>query len=212
MWQGTCCTASSHKAERYIYPLLPLHPSSPSHTPTAIHTYYNSTMISLIALLPLLALISATPLPRSDKDFYQGVKLKNEVGNFAWCLTPYNEHWHDGTNLTSNYCSEGELWDIHRGSGSILVHGTEWALDSGTAKEDGDWFKIWSLTRVSTHSLGTTPTTTTLPSWVVHSASRRPSMVPALSRAMTTLTKSTPLSTPATRRARSEEDLDLCSD
>ncbi|TYJ54932.1 hypothetical protein B9479_004344 [Cryptococcus floricola] len=101
-------------------------------------------MLSLIALLPLLALTSATPLPRSDKDFYQGVKLKNEVGNFAWCLTPYNEHWHDGTNLTSNYCSEGELWDIHRGSGSILVHGTEWALDSGTAKEDGNWFKIWT--------------------------------------------------------------------
>ncbi|WVQ71189.1 hypothetical protein IAR50_000714 [Cryptococcus sp. DSM 104548] len=87
-------------------------------------------MLLLIALLPLLAFTKATPITRSSKEFYQGVKLKNEVGNFAWCLTPYNEQWHDGTNLT--------------GSGSIFVHGTDWVLDSGTAAEDGSWFKIWT--------------------------------------------------------------------
>ncbi|WVW81161.1 hypothetical protein I302_103152 [Kwoniella bestiolae CBS 10118] len=69
-----------------------------------------------LALLPLLALISASPIKR-----YSGVKIQS-----------YRDH-------------KSQTWDINPGSGSVVLHSDpKFALDAGTGRDNNEIVKLWT--------------------------------------------------------------------
>jgi len=51
------------------------------------------------------------------------------------------EHIEDGTALTTVDCDEAAGWDISRGSGSISLTGSSYAMDAGTPAGDNGQLK-----------------------------------------------------------------------
>ncbi|ODN73686.1 hypothetical protein L202_07232 [Cryptococcus amylolentus CBS 6039] len=95
-------------------------------------------MLAIFALLPLLALASASPIQKR----YSGVKIKSGLGDH--CLTPLFGQFQEGTPITTAGCADAKTWDINPGSGSVLLHGTEFAMDAGTGTDNHEIVKLWT--------------------------------------------------------------------
>lgn len=90
-------------------------------------------LAQLFALLPLLAIASASPIDKRATG--QLIRVGRNPGQ---CLsvdggrdTVSNGRVHDATGVVSQSCDTASLWDISRGSGSVIVSGTKYALDIG---------------------------------------------------------------------------------
>jgi hypothetical protein len=88
-------------------------------------------LAQLFALLPLLALASATPIHKRD-----GTLIRS--GRDGQCLAleglPGVQRYglvKNGTPVITRDCLGANTWFINRGSGSITVPGTNFALDIG---------------------------------------------------------------------------------
>ncbi|OCF60256.1 hypothetical protein L486_02936 [Kwoniella mangroviensis CBS 10435] len=95
--------------------------------------------IHSIIIICLLHLSLATPLIKR----YSSVKIQSYRS--LKCLSPVAPpaEWEDGTKVTTVNCTSAVEWDINPGSDSILISGTNWALDAGTGDQDNAIIKIW---------------------------------------------------------------------
>ncbi|WWC57488.1 uncharacterized protein I303_100020 [Kwoniella dejecticola CBS 10117] len=93
------------------------------------------------SLSALLALVGVAAHPLSKR--YSGIKIQSYRS--LRCLSPVGRpsDWKDGTRVTSVPCETAVKWDVSPGSGSILISGTNWALDAGTGDQDNAIIKIW---------------------------------------------------------------------
>lgn len=97
-------------------------------------------------LLPALCALalgaSARPAPLTKR--YQGVWIVS--GRDGKCLAAAPKTGY-GSEVNTVDCAETAwvtLWDIDEGSGSVLLHGTELALDAGENPVDGGALKVWT--------------------------------------------------------------------
>lgn len=90
-----------------------------------------------ILLLPLLAtLASASPIKR-----YPGVQIS--AGRDGKCLSVASGATpSDGLAVLSASCSGASTWDINPGSGSVVLHGTGFALDAGSNPGNNGALKV----------------------------------------------------------------------
>nr|XP_018266701.1 uncharacterized protein I303_00676 [Kwoniella dejecticola CBS 10117]OBR88859.1 hypothetical protein I303_00676 [Kwoniella dejecticola CBS 10117] len=109
-------------------------------------------MYFLAAILPLLALttsISASPIQKR----YNGVKIQSSRNDL--CLSPLPQPQLRGDNATETTyadgdkvgvtdCADAQVWDINPGSGSIVLTGTNFALDAGTGTDNNEEVKLWT--------------------------------------------------------------------
>lgn len=117
-------------------------------------------LASLFAVLPLLALVSASPVvKRADSRLIQsgrsnGYCLSVQGGRQAVADGNFN----NGTPVTTLLCSVASFWDISPGSGSVVVSGTNYALDIGLQPGNNGPVKVsldtFSLRRINADSLG----------------------------------------------------------
>ncbi|WVQ82860.1 hypothetical protein IAT38_004995 [Cryptococcus sp. DSM 104549] len=94
-------------------------------------------MLALLTLLPLLACVTASPIEKR----YSGVKIQSYRD--GKCLTPSNKNYGNGVSVTTVGCGQAATWDINPGSGSVVLHGTGFALDAGTGRDNNEGVKIW---------------------------------------------------------------------
>ncbi|WVQ80075.1 hypothetical protein IAT38_002176 [Cryptococcus sp. DSM 104549] len=92
---------------------------------------------ALFSLLPLLALTSATPIAKR----HTGVRIKSGVN--GQCLNPVAGAG-DGTIVGTTNCDNAALWDIEEGSGSVILHGTNFALDATDGRTNNQLVKLWT--------------------------------------------------------------------
>ncbi|WVW81160.1 hypothetical protein I302_103151 [Kwoniella bestiolae CBS 10118] len=98
--------------------------------------------------IPIMLILLPTLLPRtlaaSLTKRYSSVKIQSYRS--LKCLSPVAPpaEWQDGTRVTTVNCSSAVEWDINPGSDSILISGTQWALDAGTGDEDNAIIKVWT--------------------------------------------------------------------
>jgi len=92
-----------------------------------------------VALLPLLAVLaSASPIKR-----FSGVQILS--GRDGKCLTvDTTQTPSNGLAVTSGNCVTASTWDISPGSGSIILHGTGFALDAGSTPGNNGALKVCS--------------------------------------------------------------------
>lgn len=101
----------------------------------------------LFALLPLLALVSAGPIVKRRGNVLiesgrnpgqclsiQGGRIRNEANPLG-----------NGTPVVTLACDVASLWDISKGSGSVLVTGSNYALDIGLEPTNNGGLKVSSL-------------------------------------------------------------------
>ncbi|KAK4686028.1 hypothetical protein P7C73_g4100, partial [Tremellales sp. Uapishka_1] len=99
-------------------------------------------LTSVIALLPALAL--ASPIRKR----YTGVQIRSFRDNR--CLALPGSDYGDGTVVISEACvADSATWDIDYGSGSILLHGTSYALDAGTTPANNQDLHLYTSSGVS---------------------------------------------------------------
>lgn len=96
-----------------------------------------SATLALAALLPGLA--NASPVSKRYKNslirsFRTGTCLSTQPG------TPLQ----DGTPLTVVDCNKAVRWDINPGSGSVIISGTDFALDAGVNPSNNVPAKVWT--------------------------------------------------------------------
>ncbi|WVQ80077.1 hypothetical protein IAT38_002178 [Cryptococcus sp. DSM 104549] len=98
----------------------------------------------LFPLLSALALTSAAPTGPSPalSKRYSGVLIQSFHSGL--CLSRYGPRPTDGTPVQTVDCQYADRWDISPGSGSIIVTGTNYALDAGTGTENNEPVKIWT--------------------------------------------------------------------
>ncbi|WRT68135.1 uncharacterized protein IL334_005110 [Kwoniella shivajii] len=92
-----------------------------------------------LVLLPLLGLTAAAPTKR-----YNGVQIVS--GRDGKCLGAAPKTG-SGSAVTSVACtgtSYATLWDINPGSGSVVLHGTNLALDAGSTPGNNGALKVWT--------------------------------------------------------------------
>lgn len=89
-------------------------------------------MFSLLALLPLLAVVVASPVKRANNQLIVS-------GRDQLCLSPQGGaaavtagQVGNGTPLITMDCAQAAGWDISPGSGSVILTGTNYAMDAGT--------------------------------------------------------------------------------
>jgi hypothetical protein len=107
----------------------------------------------LVALLPLLALASAGPIVKR-----QGNVLIESGRNSGQCLSVQGgrqavtdgEVVNDTPVVTLN-CAAASFWDISKGSGSVLVTGTNYALDLGLSPTNNGNIKVSSAHDAGDH-------------------------------------------------------------
>lgn len=150
----------------------------------------------LLALLPILASVAyASPVSK---------RATNQViqsANSNLCISPAsgaagvaNGNVGNDVTLVSIPCEDAATWDISRGSGSIILDGTNYAIDAGENPGDNGALKVSFRDPRTSHKmvmklmrfrftnpspallsrLGTLPTITESPSLVVTSASPIP--------------------------------------
>ncbi|KAI9639257.1 uncharacterized protein MKK02DRAFT_39553 [Dioszegia hungarica] len=107
---------------------------------------------SLVTLLPLLALVSATPIAKRDAS-----RLIESGRNGGFCLSVEGGRAAvaagkvtDGTPVVTLGCQAASFWDISRGSGSIVVSGTIYAFDIGLTPGNNGPVKVWTSYPTST--------------------------------------------------------------
>ncbi|KAI9636615.1 ricin B-like lectin [Dioszegia hungarica] len=100
-------------------------------------------LAQLFALLPLLALVSATPIHKRD-----GTLIRS--GRDGQCLAleglPGVQRYglvKNGTPVITRDCLGANTWFINRGSGSITIPGTNFALDIGLNPGNNGALKVW---------------------------------------------------------------------
>ncbi|OCF54000.1 hypothetical protein L486_08507 [Kwoniella mangroviensis CBS 10435] len=79
---------------------------------------------SLIALaVSSISLVAASPIQKK----YSAAKIQSIRDSL--CLAPFSA-WQNGTVVGTTGCDNGATWEINPGSGSIILHGTNWALQA----------------------------------------------------------------------------------
>ncbi|WVQ64200.1 uncharacterized protein L199_002362 [Kwoniella botswanensis] len=99
----------------------------------------NIQSLLTVTVIYLLPSTLASPLTKR----YSSVKIQSYRS--LKCLSPVAlpAEWEDGTRVTTVNCTSAVEWDINPGSDSILISGTNWALDAGTGDQDTAIIKIW---------------------------------------------------------------------
>ncbi|WWD06444.1 hypothetical protein V865_004534 [Kwoniella europaea PYCC6329] len=99
----------------------------------------NIQSLLTITVIYLLPSTLASPLTKR----YSSVKIQSYRS--LKCLSPVAPpaEWEDGTRVTTVNCTSAVEWDVNPGSDSILISGTNWALDAGTGDQDNAIIKIW---------------------------------------------------------------------
>ncbi|WVN91065.1 uncharacterized protein L203_106312 [Cryptococcus depauperatus CBS 7841] len=98
----------------------------------------------LFTLLSILGVsVTASPIAEhhSLAKRYSGVKIKS--GRNGLCLTPTGP-WREGMHVGTLGCDIGAKWDINPGSGSVILHGYNLALDAGTGNTNNELLKLWT--------------------------------------------------------------------
>ncbi|WWD00898.1 hypothetical protein V866_007836 [Kwoniella sp. B9012] len=93
-----------------------------------------------ITLVSLLSFISASPVEKR----YSTVKIRSARDNK--CLSPQGLRWTDGTQVVTVDCGSAARWDINPGSGSVILHGSTYALDAGTGSTNNAIVKLATST------------------------------------------------------------------
>ncbi|WWC68222.1 uncharacterized protein I206_102145 [Kwoniella pini CBS 10737] len=76
-----------------------------------------------VVAISALSLVSASPIHKR----YSAAKIQSGADNL--CLAPFSA-WQNGTLVGTTGCDNAATWDINPGSGSIILHGTTWALQA----------------------------------------------------------------------------------
>ncbi|WVQ79830.1 hypothetical protein IAT38_001930 [Cryptococcus sp. DSM 104549] len=97
-------------------------------------------MLSLTALLLTLSLPLTLAHPLTKR--YSGVKIQSARDNL--CLNFVGRVHADGVPVSTIDCRVAAKWDISPGSGSVILHGTNYALDAGTGDQNNEALKIWT--------------------------------------------------------------------
>jgi hypothetical protein len=134
-------SSSSLPHTHHITPLnQPHHLAQSSHHPDL----QPSIMLPLLALLPALAIISATPILKRET-----ARLIGSGRNPGFCLSVQGGRAAvsagqvtDGTPVITLGCELASLWDVSKGSGSVLIWGTNHALDIGLTPGTGGRVKV----------------------------------------------------------------------
>ena len=105
------------------------------------------TMPPLLHLVPsillILASITATPIDTAPAKRADGVYIYS--GRDGKCLSiPAGSQPADGTPVVSVDCDGAKKWDIVRGSGSVILSGTRYALDIGLDPGNNGRLKVWT--------------------------------------------------------------------
>ncbi|WWC90285.1 uncharacterized protein L201_005218 [Kwoniella dendrophila CBS 6074] len=95
---------------------------------------------SLLALLPFLAIATASPVDRSTDKRYNGVRIKSNRN--GQCLSGPGDSFVDGVRVQTVDCANAQKWTINPGSGSI-IHSSGLALDAGTGRDNNEIVKLW---------------------------------------------------------------------
>ena len=96
-------------------------------------------LCSLVALLPLLALAAASPIEKR----YNGVFIVS--GRDGKCLTAQTRNGAGEPVYTQDCNTAGTAtWDINPGSGSVILHGSNLALDAGSNPGNNGGLKLWT--------------------------------------------------------------------
>ncbi|TYJ53806.1 hypothetical protein B9479_005566 [Cryptococcus floricola] len=97
------------------------------------------SIFPLFSLLFLtLTLTQASPLTKR----YDSVKIRSRRNDHCLTPSPSSDIYTNGTPLTTVNCSFAALWDISPGAGSVILSGTEFALDAGSGEEDNEDVKV----------------------------------------------------------------------
>lgn len=97
-----------------------------------------SAAVSVLALLIDSTTASPTPVQKR----YTGVTIRSYRTNT--CLTLQGGvQIQNGSPLKVGDCSSATRWDINPGSGSVIVSGTNFALDAGTDPHNNVPAKVW---------------------------------------------------------------------
>ncbi|WVQ80074.1 hypothetical protein IAT38_002175 [Cryptococcus sp. DSM 104549] len=88
-------------------------------------------------ILALTSLVSASPVEKC----HTGVRILS--GSNGQCLHPVASPA-NGIIVGTAECANASLWDIQEGSGSVILHGTNFALDATTGKANGQLVKLWT--------------------------------------------------------------------
>lgn len=101
-------------------------------------------LAQLFALLPLLALTSASPVVKRESS-----RLIESGRNNGQCLSIVGGRAAvaagqvtDGTPVVTLDCGVASYWDISRGSGSVIVSGTNYAFDIGLSPTNNGPVKV----------------------------------------------------------------------
>ncbi|WRT64500.1 uncharacterized protein IL334_001432 [Kwoniella shivajii] len=89
-----------------------------------------------ITLISLLSLVTSSPVAKR----YSAVKIRSARDNK--CLSPFGNKWVAGTQVTIVDCTSAARWDINPGSGSIILHGSTFALDAGAGNANNELVKL----------------------------------------------------------------------
>jgi hypothetical protein len=99
---------------------------------------------NLFALLPLLAVVSAGPINKraSSRLIESGIRggqcLSVEGGRAAVAAGTIT----DGTSVRLLNCGVASFWDISPGSGSVVLSGTNFALDASVPQGNFNGAKV----------------------------------------------------------------------
>ncbi|WWC85822.1 uncharacterized protein L201_000689 [Kwoniella dendrophila CBS 6074] len=97
-------------------------------------------MLFLISLLPLLALSTFASPIKLDKR-YTAVKIQSSRNSL--CLSPEGDAIGNGVRVGTVSCDKAKTWQINEGSGSIILTGSNFALDAGTGNDNNEIVKLW---------------------------------------------------------------------
>ncbi|WRT64499.1 uncharacterized protein IL334_001431 [Kwoniella shivajii] len=82
---------------------------------------YLSTLTALA--ITTLSFVTSSPIQKR----YSAAKIQSVQDGL--CLAPFTT-WTNGTVVGTTGCDQAATWDINPGSGSIILHGTTWALQA----------------------------------------------------------------------------------
>lgn len=98
-------------------------------------------MLALVAVLPPLLCATASPIAKR----YTGVKIVSGRDGKCLAAAPKTSV---GSAVTSVDCNSNPsypmLWDINPGSGSVVLSGTDLALDAGSSPGNNGGLKVWT--------------------------------------------------------------------
>lgn len=108
-------------------------------------------LASLLALLPFLAITSASPIAkRANKILIESGRTPGQCLSVQGGRTAVSAgQLGNNTPVVTIACAVASFWDISKGSGSVLVSGTIYALDIGLTPQNNGPVKVslhlWSF-------------------------------------------------------------------